>query len=86
VLLFDQRLTANAALFTLDDLESMRDRCRVEQERHASVLAVSTLHFHADKTDPKPILAKSWQPADGKDRCQHARPAVIVLGEGQGRF
>lgn len=57
-----------------------------EQERHASVLAVSTLHFHTDKTDPKPILAKSWKPADGKDRCPHARPAVIVLGEGQGAF
>jgi hypothetical protein len=54
-----------------------------EQEREASVLALSTLHFH---TDPKPILAKSWKPADGKARCQHARPGVIVLGEGQGTF
>lgn len=58
----------------------------VEQERDASVLALSTLHFHTDKTDPKPILAKSWKPADGKDRCKHARPGVIVLGEGQGTF
>lgn len=57
-----------------------------EQERDASVLALSTLHFHTDRTDPKPILAKSWKPADGKDRCPHARPGVIVLGEGQGAF
>jgi ParB/RepB/Spo0J family partition protein len=58
----------------------------VEQERDASVLALSTLHFHTDRTDPKPILAKSWKSADGKARCKHARPGVIVLGEGQGTF
>jgi len=58
----------------------------VEHERDAGVLAVSTLHFHTDKTDPKPILAKSWKPAEGKGRCPHARPAVIALGEGQGTF
>lgn len=58
----------------------------VEQERDASVLALSTLHFHTDRTDPKPILAKSWKPAEGKARCKHARPGVIVLGEGQGTF
>lgn len=57
-----------------------------EQEKDAGVLAVSTLHFHTDKTEPKPILAKSWKPADGKNRCPHARPAVIALGEGQGTF
>ena len=57
-----------------------------EQERDASVLALSTLHFHTDKADPKPILVKSWKPAQGKDRCAHARPGVIVLGEGQGTF
>jgi ParB/RepB/Spo0J family partition protein len=57
-----------------------------EQERDASVLALSRLHFHTDRSDPKPILAKSWKPADGKDRCPHARPGVIVLGEGQGTF
>jgi len=57
-----------------------------EQERDASVLALSTLHFHTDKADPKPILAKSWKPAEGKDRCKHARPGVIVLGDGQGTF
>lgn len=57
-----------------------------EQERDAGVLAVSALHFHTDRSDPKPILAKSWKPAEGKDRCPHARPAVIALGEGQGTF
>jgi len=57
-----------------------------EQERDASVLALSTLHFHTDKTDPKPILAKSWKSAEGKHRCPHARPGVIVLGEGQSTF
>ena len=57
-----------------------------EQERDAGVIAVSTLHFHTDKSEPKPILAKSWKPADGKNRCPHARPAVIALGEGQGTF
>ena len=57
-----------------------------EQERDAAVLAVSTLHFHTDRSDPKPILAKSWKSAEGKDRCPHARPAVIALGEGQGTF
>jgi ParB/RepB/Spo0J family partition protein len=57
-----------------------------EQERDASVLALSTLHFHTDKADPKPILVKSWKPAEGKQRCAHARPGVIVLGEGQGTF
>ena len=57
-----------------------------EQEREAGVVAVSTLHFHTDRSDPKPILAKSWKPAEGKDRCPHARPAVIALGEGQGTF
>src|SRR5688572_21221582 len=57
-----------------------------EQERDAGVLAVSTLHFHTDRSDPKPILAKSWKPAEGKGRCPHARPAVIALGEGQGTF
>jgi hypothetical protein len=47
---------------------------------------VSTLHFHTDRSDPKPVLAKSWKPAEGKGRCPHARPAVIALGEGQGTF
>jgi ParB/RepB/Spo0J family partition protein len=58
----------------------------VEQERDASILALSTLVFHTDRRDPKPILAKSWKPAEGKERCKYARPGVIVLGEGQGSF
>lgn len=57
-----------------------------EQEKRASVVTVSTLNFHTDRTDPKPILAKSWKRAEGKDRCKHARPGVIVLGPGQGTF
>jgi hypothetical protein len=36
----------------------------VEQERDA-LLALSTLHFHPDKTNPKPNLAKSWNTAEG---------------------
>jgi ParB/RepB/Spo0J family partition protein len=58
----------------------------IEQERNASILALSTLHFHTDKTDPKPILVKSWKPAEGSQKCRHAQPGVIVLGEGQGTF
>ncbi len=58
-----------------------------EQVRHASVLAVSTLNHHMDRTDPKPILAKSWREiTDDSDRCAHTEPAVIVLGERQGTY
>jgi ParB/RepB/Spo0J family partition protein len=57
-----------------------------EQAQAATVLAVSTLHFHTDRREPKPILARSWKLAEGKQRCQYARPAVIELGEQQGRF
>jgi hypothetical protein len=57
-----------------------------EQARAATVLAVSTLHFHTDRHEPKPILARSWKLAEGKHKCQYARPAVIELGEQQGRF
>ena len=39
----------------------------VEQEREAGVIAVSALHFHTDRTDPKPILAKSWKPAEASN-------------------
>lgn len=42
------------------------------------------LHFRTDRTDPKPILTKSWKPAEGKERWPHARAAVIAFGEGQG--
>jgi len=57
-----------------------------EQAQAATVLAVSTLHFHTDRREPKPILARSWKLAEGKHKCQYARPAVIELGEQQGRF
>lgn len=56
------------------------------QAQAATVLAVSTLHFHTDRREPKPILARNWKLADGKHKCQYARPAVIELGEQQGRF
>lgn len=49
-----------------------------------TVLALSTLHFHADKSDRKPILAQSWRRAEDDDACKHARAGVIVLGEGRG--
>jgi ParB/RepB/Spo0J family partition protein len=57
-----------------------------EQAQAATVLAVSTLHFHTDRREPKPILARSWKLAEGKHKCHYARPAVIELGEQQGRF
>jgi hypothetical protein len=57
-----------------------------EQAQAASVVAVSTLHFHTDRREPKPILAHSWKLAEGKHKCQYARAAVIELGEQQGRF
>lgn len=55
-----------------------------EEERKASLVALSTLHFHTEKSEPRPILAKGWKPAEGKERCKFAQPGVIVLGEGQG--
>lgn len=58
----------------------------VDQEEQATILALSTLPFHTDRTEPKPILAKSWKPAEGKARCAYARPGVIVLGDPQGAF
>jgi hypothetical protein len=57
-----------------------------EQAQAATVLAVWTLHFHTDRHEPKPIFARSWKLAEGKHKCQYARPAVIELGEQQGRF
>jgi hypothetical protein len=48
-----------------------------------SVLALSSLHFHTDKSEPRPILVNSWKRADAKP-CTHAQPGVIVLGEGRG--
>lgn len=42
----------------------------IEAVKRAPVLHVSTLHFHTDRRDPKPILAKSWHEiVDDNDRC-----------------
>jgi ParB/RepB/Spo0J family partition protein len=58
-----------------------------EQEKRTTVLNVSTLTQHTDRSGlTKPILAQSWKEADGKDRCRHAKPAVIVLGDRRGTF
>ena len=53
-------------------------------EAGAQILALSTLHFHTDKRDPMPILARSWKLAEGRAKCEHARPGVIVLGDDRG--
>jgi ParB/RepB/Spo0J family partition protein len=56
-----------------------------EQEHDgANVLALSTLHTHTDAREPKPILVRSWKLAEGKQKCAHARPGVIVLGDNRG--
>jgi len=58
----------------------------IEAERKATILMVSTqiMHAAADRDDPhKPILAKSWKSVEDKP-CRHTRPAVIVIGPGQG--
>ena len=53
----------------------------------AEILALSTLTFHTDLREPKPILARSWVLAEGKKhKCPHARPGVIVLGDDRGRL
>lgn len=58
-----------------------------EEERRAAILTVSDLTFHADRTEPLPILRQSWKEADGEeDRCKYARPAVIVLGKRKDLF
>jgi hypothetical protein len=61
----------------------------IDAEKDASVLMLSTLFNHtpsdrkgSDKD--KPILARSWVAADGKNACKYARPGIIVLGPGQG--
>lgn len=49
-----------------------------------SVLALSSLHFHTDKSEPRPILVNSWKRAEGTKACKRAQPGVIVLGDGRG--
>jgi ParB/RepB/Spo0J family partition protein len=55
-----------------------------ELERHRTIVKVSELTFHTDRSDPDVILSKSWKPANTpEERCEHARPAIIVLGPNQ---
>jgi hypothetical protein len=55
-----------------------------ELERHRTILKVSELTFHTDRSDSDIILSKSWKPANTpEERCEHARPAIIVLGPNQ---
>jgi ParB/RepB/Spo0J family partition protein len=57
-----------------------------ELERHRTILKVSELTVHTDRSDPDVILSKSWKPANTpEERCEHARPAIIVLGPNQDR-
>jgi hypothetical protein len=57
-----------------------------EQEQAAAeILALSTLTYHTDLREPKPILSGSCPPGGGHRR-PHARPGVIVLGEHRGRL
>jgi ParB/RepB/Spo0J family partition protein len=37
-----------------------------QEQAGAHVLALSTLHVHTDAREPKPILVRSWKPAEGK--------------------
>ena len=58
-----------------------------QEQAGADILALSTLTYHTDLREPKPILARSWVLAEGKKhRCPHARPGVIVLGEDRRRL
>lgn len=55
-----------------------------EMERHRTILKVSQLTFHTDRSDPDVILSKSWKRADTpEERCKYARPAIVVLGPNQ---
>jgi ParB/RepB/Spo0J family partition protein len=61
----------------------------IDAERNAAILMLSTLvnHTPSDRTgsgSDKPILARSWLRAEGKDSCKYARPGVIVVGPGKG--
>jgi ParB/RepB/Spo0J family partition protein len=65
-------------------LPDLADAVAEQEHEGANVLALSTLHTHTDAREPKPILVRSWKLADGKQKCSHARPGVIVLGDNQG--
>lgn len=55
-----------------------------ESNGHGAVIPLSTMHFHTDRTEPKPILSQSWKRSEGRGKCKYARTGVIVLGEGRG--
>ncbi len=67
-------------------LPELADGVAEEEQAGAQLLALSTQHFHTDTREPKPILARSWQLAEGRAKCPHARAGVIVLGEDRGRL
>jgi hypothetical protein len=63
----------------------MAEAVTEQEQAGAAILALSRLTYHTDLREPKPILARSWVAAEkNKDRCPHARPGVIVLGEDRG--
>jgi ParB family chromosome partitioning protein len=65
-------------------LPDLAEAVTEKEQAGANVLALSTLHNHTDAREPKPILVRSWKLADGKHKCPHARPGVIVLGDNRG--
>jgi ParB/RepB/Spo0J family partition protein len=67
-------------------LPDLADAVTEKEQAGANVLALSTLHNHTDAREPKPILVRSWKLADGKHKCAHARPGVIVLGDNRGEL
>jgi hypothetical protein len=55
-----------------------------EVERHRTILKMSELQVHTDRSDSDIILSKSWKRAHTpEERYEHARPAIIVLGPHQ---
>ena len=65
-------------------LPDLAEAVTEKEQTGANVLALSTLHNHTDAREPKPILVRSWKLAEGKQKCAHARPGVIVLGDNRG--
>lgn len=67
-------------------LPELAEQVSEQEQAGASILALSTLTHHTDTREPKPILARSWKIADGRQKCSFARAGVIVLGEERGRL
>lgn len=67
-------------------LPELAEQVSEQEQSGASILALSTLTHHTDAREPKPILARSWKLADGRNKCPFARPGVIVLGEDRTRL